>query len=251
MRGEDQVRPLVVAASGGSSRASRGRRRRRRRWRIAARRAVAQRGEVGDEADEPEEQRDREVGGDREHVPESGLLKFGQMPIWFGIGSRKYANQTRPTWMPGKMQRADDGEDRHRLRGAVDRRAPLLAEQEENGGDQRAGVTDTDPQDEVRDVPGPEDRGCCCPRRRCRSRPGRRWPAPSTPVKLAAMQEERATSRAGAVFSVTRQTRLGDRRGRSCPRRTSGVSPMRCDGSVPAAHDYAPISGFGLRILPR
>ena len=32
-----------------------------------------------------------------------------------------------------------------------------LTEQEEDGGDQRAGVTDTDPPDEVRDVPGPAD----------------------------------------------------------------------------------------------
>ena len=31
--------------------------------------AVAQRGQIGNQADEPEQQRDRDVGRDREHVP--------------------------------------------------------------------------------------------------------------------------------------------------------------------------------------
>jgi hypothetical protein len=48
-----------------------------------------------------------------------------------------------------------DREDRHRLGGAVDRRAPPRAEQIENGRDQRAGVTDTDPEHERRDVHRP------------------------------------------------------------------------------------------------
>src|SRR3954463_9118534 len=33
----------------------------------------------------------------------SGDRKFGQIPMWFGIGARNHAIQTRPTWMPGKM----------------------------------------------------------------------------------------------------------------------------------------------------
>src|SRR5205823_9974231 len=32
---------------------------------------------------------------------------------------------------------------------------PLLAEEQQNGGDQRAGVADTDPEDEVGNVKGP------------------------------------------------------------------------------------------------
>jgi hypothetical protein len=47
------------------------------------------------------------------------------------------------------------GEDGHRLGKAVDRVAPLLLEEQQNGGDQRAGVADTDPPDEVDDGEAP------------------------------------------------------------------------------------------------
>ena len=53
--------------------------------------------------------------------------------------------------------RAHDREDGHGLCEAVDARAPLLSEQEKNGGNQSSRVTDTDPPDEVRDVPSPSD----------------------------------------------------------------------------------------------
>ncbi len=70
------------------------------------------------------------------------------------------------------MAAARDGEDRHRLRRAVDAGAPLLAEEEEDGADQRAGVADTDPEDEARDVPRPPDRGVQTPHADTRTRPG-------------------------------------------------------------------------------
>src|SRR6185369_2356539 len=41
---------------------------------------------------------------------------------------------------------------------AVDRRAPVLVEQQKDGRDQRSGVTDTDPPDEVDDRECPADR---------------------------------------------------------------------------------------------
>src|SRR5256885_2241810 len=63
----------------------------------------------------------------------------------------------------GEDERADDGEDRHRFGEAIDRRAPLLTEQEKNGADERSGVADADPPDEVRDVPGPVDRRVVTP----------------------------------------------------------------------------------------
>src|SRR5213078_979797 len=56
-----------------------------------------------------------------------------------------------------EQQGAHDGEDGHRLRGAVDRGAPFLAEEEEDRRDERPGMTDPDPEHEVRDVPGPAD----------------------------------------------------------------------------------------------
>ena len=66
-------------------------------------------------------------------------------------------------WMPGKMPAHDDREDRHRLGEAVDRGAPVLPEQEQDGADQRAGVTDTDPEDEVDDVEAPRRPGIMLP----------------------------------------------------------------------------------------
>ena len=52
---------------------------------------------------------------------------------------------------------ASHGEKRHSFGEAVDGCAPLLIEQKENGGDQRAGVADTDPPDEVDDGEAPAD----------------------------------------------------------------------------------------------
>ena len=65
--------------------------------------------------------------------------------------------------MPGKIAGADHRENRHRLGKAVDAGPPLLAEQEQNRRNQRAGVADADPEHEVDDVKGPEDRGVVAP----------------------------------------------------------------------------------------
>src|SRR5207249_1264335 len=53
---------------------------------------------------------------------------------------------------------AHDREDRHRLGEAIDRLPPALAEEEQDRGDERAGVADPDPPDEVRDREAPGDR---------------------------------------------------------------------------------------------
>ena len=50
-----------------------------------------------------------------------------------------------------------DREERHCLGGAVDRGAPVLAEEEKDRGNERAGMADADPEDEIGDVPGPAD----------------------------------------------------------------------------------------------
>ena len=52
---------------------------------------------------------------------------------------------------------ADHREKRHRFGGAVDRGAPLLAGQEKNRRNERARVTDADPEHEVCNIPGPAD----------------------------------------------------------------------------------------------
>jgi hypothetical protein len=58
---------------------------------------------------------------------------------------------------------AGDREQRHRFGEAVDRGAPGLAKEEQNRGDQRAGVADADPPDEVDDVERPADRSVVAP----------------------------------------------------------------------------------------
>ena len=52
---------------------------------------------------------------------------------------------------------ADDREQCHRFSGAIDRGAPFLSQQIKNGRDQSAGVSDTDPEHEIGNVPGPAD----------------------------------------------------------------------------------------------
>ena len=96
----------------------------------------------------------------RRRPTSAGSGSSATCPSGSGSGTASTRSHGRPMWMPGKISAHDDGEDRHRLGGAVDRRAPLLAEEEEDRGDQRAGVADADPEDEVGDVPGPADRDC-------------------------------------------------------------------------------------------
>ena len=110
---------------------------------------------------------------------------------------------------PGKYQCAYDGEDRHRLGKSIDGRSPTLSEDEEDCADQRARMTDSDPPDEVRDVPGPVDWGSVAP-------------DPDAPPKqIAHTDNEHADERAarspkhthhprGAGFSVTLATSFGD-----------------------------------------
>src|SRR2546430_1656362 len=54
--------------------------------------------------------------------------------------------------------RTHDGEQRHRLGSAIDRGTPALLQEQKNRGDQSAGVTDTDPPDEIDDRKSPAHR---------------------------------------------------------------------------------------------
>ena len=57
----------------------------------------------------------------------------------------------------GEHPRASDCEYRHCFGEAVDGCAPLLMQQQKNRGNQRAGVTDTDPPDEIHDGEAPRN----------------------------------------------------------------------------------------------
>ena len=58
---------------------------------------------------------------------------------------------------------AGDREQRHRFGEAVDRGAPVLPQQQQDRGDQRAGMADADPPDEVDDGEAPADRNVDAP----------------------------------------------------------------------------------------
>ena len=125
--------------------------------------------------------------------------------------------------MPG----AGDGEQRHRLGEAVDRGAPLLVEQQQDGRDQRAGVADADPPDEVDDREAPADRDVDAPDADALDeQPGDgRSGAPSTSRNADAEADEPAARRAVAsgrstlILSVTDAERVARRDDRRLGRR--------------------------------
>ena len=86
------------------------------------------------------------------------------MFIVFGYGKQPVGREPRTA---GVDQREDagagDGEERHRFGEPVDRRAPVLLEQQQDRRDERAGVADADPPDEVDDREPPADRDVDAP----------------------------------------------------------------------------------------
>ncbi len=55
----------------------------------------------------------------------------------------------------GENRGANHRKKRHRLRGTIDGSTPFLAKQEQDRRNQCAGVSDTDPENEVGNAPGP------------------------------------------------------------------------------------------------
>ncbi len=115
-------------------------------------RAISHRRQIRNEADIPKEQRDGEIGGHREHVPDQRASEL--RPDVHRVRIRKQPVRREP-WAARMNDRIDcgahDGEDCHCLRAAADGHAPLLLEEKQNRRDERARVTDTDPPHEVDD----------------------------------------------------------------------------------------------------
>ena len=120
---------------------------------------IAEGSQVGDEPDVPEHHGDGEVGRHREHVP--GQRAAELRPHARDVGERiEPVEEPRPAHVNEREDAgAHDREDRHGFGEPVDARSPLLVEQQEDGGDQRAGVADADPPHEVddREAPGHRD----------------------------------------------------------------------------------------------
>src|SRR5207342_1626548 len=84
------------------------------------------------------------------HAVRIGEQPVGREPRTAGVNQREQA-------------RAHDGEDRHAFGEAVDGGAPALLQEQQDRGDQRAGVADADPPDEVDDREAPADRDVDAP----------------------------------------------------------------------------------------
>ena len=110
---------------------------------------------VGNHADVPEHHRDGRVGGHREHVPRQRGAELRPHIHGAGIGEQPVPQPRPPQVQDREHARAHHREDGHRLGEAVDGVAPGLLEQQQNRGDQRARVADTNPPHEVDDGEAP------------------------------------------------------------------------------------------------
>ncbi|OPZ06824.1 MAG: hypothetical protein BWZ08_02192 [candidate division BRC1 bacterium ADurb.BinA292] len=120
--------------------------------------AVAHRRQVGHQANIPEDERDNAVGGDGEDIPDERAAPLRPEIHRVGVREKPIEN-LRPAEVEEREHAgAGDGEEGHRLGEAIDGIAPGLLHQEQDCGDQRAGVTDADPPDEIDDGEAPGDR---------------------------------------------------------------------------------------------
>ena len=119
---------------------------------------VAENRQVRDQPDVPEEERHGKIGGDGEHVPHQRRAELGPDAVRVRQREQPPRKPHAPDMDDGVNSGAHHREDGHRLRRAVNRSAPALAQQEKDRRDERSGVADADPPDEVDDRPPPHDR---------------------------------------------------------------------------------------------
>ena len=94
-------------------------------------RPVPHGGEVGEEPHVPEREGDEAVGGDREDVPRERRVEVDpERAAGVRVGDEPVGEPGAPEVDDREDAGAGDGEERHRLRGAVDAGPPLLAEQD-------------------------------------------------------------------------------------------------------------------------
>ncbi len=122
--------------------------------RLAAR-AVTQSGEIRNQSDEPEQRRDRAISGNREHVPHQWAAKLWPDPHRVWIGEHPVKQPWATSVQQWKQAGGGNRKERHRFRKTVDRGTPLLTQQQQDGGNQGAGVTNTNPPNKVDDVERP------------------------------------------------------------------------------------------------
>ena len=127
-------------------------------------RAIAQRREIGNQSDEPEQQRHRRVCRDREDVPDERAAELRPHVHRVRIREQPVDREPRTSRVQHReYRRAGDGEQRHRFGEAIDRGAPCLLEEQQDRRDERARVADADPPHEVDNREAPADRNVDAP----------------------------------------------------------------------------------------
>ncbi len=116
---------------------------------------VAQGSQIGDQTDVPEHQRDRRIRRNREHVPHQRAAELRPDVHRVRIRQQPIKHPDAAQMQQRKQGSASDREQGHGLGKAVDTGSPLLIEQQQDRGDQCAGVSDSDPPHEVNDVEAP------------------------------------------------------------------------------------------------
>src|ERR1700722_9583123 len=119
--------------------------------------AITKGRQIWNEADEPKQQRNGAVSRIREHGPDQRAAEL--RPDAHGAGIREHVvGHPRAASVDKRKQAgARYCEERHGLRETIDGGAPLLIEQIKNGGNQRAGVANTNPPYEIDDGKSPTD----------------------------------------------------------------------------------------------
>src|SRR6266404_1254282 len=120
--------------------------------------SIAQRRQIRDQTRVPKQNRDRKISRNRKHIPYQRAPEvWPDCPVvWHRREIPRHPNTTdMDAW---ENRGANNRKESHRFGRAIDRRAPFLPEQIQDGRDECAGMSDTDPKHEVRDVPGPANR---------------------------------------------------------------------------------------------
>ena len=124
----------------------------------SGRRAVPHHGRIRNQRQEQVERAADDVGRDRGDVPDQGRAEVGPQHPAVGVGDHVVEDR-HPAEVNQREEAADrEREQRDRLRRTGHRPPPLRLRHPQDRRDQRAGVADADPEDEVDDVEAPEHR---------------------------------------------------------------------------------------------
>src|ERR1700683_37504 len=121
-------------------------------------RAIAKSGQIRNHSYEPEKERYGSVSGHGKNVPNQRAAELRPHPHGIRVGHQVVKQPWASHMQQGEHAGASYGENGHRFGEAVNRRTPLLMQEEKDGGNQRSSVPDTNPPNEIYDGESPRDR---------------------------------------------------------------------------------------------